>query len=88
MALKVLKRTAAAMTPGYSKVLLNEFILPDRDCPLIKSGMDLMMLGMHGAMERSEKQWSELLDAAGLKVVKFWNGSNDGEGVLEAELKG
>lgn len=38
-------------------------------------------------MERNEAQFTELLDAAGLKVVKFWTVGPEVEGLVEAILK-
>ncbi|RYP75811.1 hypothetical protein DL770_007328 [Monosporascus sp. CRB-9-2] len=84
--LKILAHTTAAMTKGYSKLLLNEFILPDQGCPLFLSGFDLQMMTMHAAQERTKSQWEALLSKAGLKVNKFWVPENGGEGIVEAEL--
>ncbi len=33
------------MTPGYSKLLLSEFVLPTRDCPLYPALLDINMMG-------------------------------------------
>lgn len=84
--LGILTRTAAAMKAGYSKLLLNEFILPDRGYPLFPAGFDLQMMAMHAAQERTESQWLSLLETAGLKVVKFWIQPGGGEGIIEAEV--
>ena len=75
------------MKRGYSKLLLNEFILPDRGATLFPTGLDLNMMAMHAGMERTEKQWSLLLEKAGFKIIKFWRPEGDGEGVVEAMLK-
>jgi len=75
------------MKPGYSKLLLNEFILPDQGCPLFPAGFDLQMMAMHAAQERNESQWKELLEKSGLKLIKFWIPSSGGEGIVEVELK-
>ena len=72
------------MRKGYSKLLLNELILPDRDCPLSPAGMDLNMLAMHAGMERTQSQWRELLGSAGFEIVNFWPPPGEGEGVIEA----
>ena len=42
-----LQNTAAAMKPGYSKLILGEYILPDKGCPLAPAEGDLAMLTMH-----------------------------------------
>ena len=43
--IKILKNTAAAMTPGYSKLLMSEFVLPVKDCPLYPALLDINMMG-------------------------------------------
>jgi hypothetical protein len=83
----ILSRTAAAMTQGHSKLLLNEFILPNQGCPLFPSGFDLQMMAMHSAQERTETQWRQLLEKSGLTVVKFWVPLSGGEGIIEAEVR-
>ena len=75
------------MKKGYSQILLNELILPDKGCPLFQAGMDLNMMAMHAGMERTQKQWVELLDSAGFEITKFWLAPGDGEGVIEVVLR-
>ncbi|MCJ1255477.1 hypothetical protein MMC24_003293 [Lignoscripta atroalba] len=84
---EILRNTASAMKKGYSQILLNELILPDKGCPLFQAGMDLNMMAMHAGMERTQKQWVELLDSAGFEITKFWLAPGDGEGVIEVVLR-
>ncbi|KAI0483925.1 S-adenosyl-L-methionine-dependent methyltransferase [Xylariaceae sp. FL0804] len=86
MCLRILANTAGAMEKGYSKLLLNEFILPDEECPPFLSGFDLEMMTCHAGKERTESQWKELLHAAGLKVTMCMVPDKISEGVIEAEL--
>ncbi|KAL9073516.1 MAG: hypothetical protein Q9157_004721 [Trypethelium eluteriae] len=83
--LKILSNTVSAMKKGYSKILLNEFILPDRGCPLLPIGMDLNMMAMHAGQERTENQWRALLVKAGLEPT-FWFSNGGAEGIIEAHL--
>ena len=83
----ILKNLKPAFKPGYSKLLLNEFILPDVGCSFLQAGFDIGMMAMHAGAERTETQWTELLASEGFKVVKFWLPPGaDGEGIIEAEL--
>ena len=76
------------MEPGYSKIFLYEFILPDTGCSLLQAGFDIQMMGMHAGMERTRAQWTRLLEGEGFSVVDFWMApGRDGEGIVEAELK-
>lgn len=75
------------MVKGYSKLIIEEFILADRDCNLLPAMWDWEMLMFCNSMERSESQWTKLLDSAGFKVVKFWHPPGNGQGIIEAEPK-
>ena len=41
---------------------------------------------MHSGSQLSEKQWANLLEPVGLKIIKFWYLAK-GEGLIEAVLK-
>ncbi|KAI0816531.1 S-adenosyl-L-methionine-dependent methyltransferase [Xylaria sp. FL0064] len=84
---KILQNIAAAMTPGYSKLLMSEFVLPSSNTPLYPALLDVNMMALLNGMERTEAQFTELLEAAGLNVVKFWSVGAETEGLVEAVLK-
>ena len=86
LAVSILRNTASAMKPGYSKLFLKEHILPETNCPLLQTWADLHMMAGHSAGERSEKQFRELLELAGLEVVKFWYAEGNTDGVVEVML--
>ncbi|KAJ5675961.1 S-adenosyl-L-methionine-dependent methyltransferase [Penicillium macrosclerotiorum] len=86
MAIEILRNTASAMEPGYSKLIINELILPDIQCSLFDAGLDINMMNLHSGIERSESQWTSILNGAGLEVVKFWYNPGEGPGVIEAIL--
>lgn len=75
------------MRPGYSKLILNEFILPDKGCDLFPALADIHMMGDLSGTERSEKQFRELLGSIGLEVVNFWQPPGASEGIIEAVKK-
>jgi hypothetical protein len=82
---KILKNVVAQMVKGYSRLLLSDHILPATGCGLESFGRDIGMLSLHGGVERSEKQWSALLEPLGLSIVKFYH-LGKGEGLVEAVL--
>ncbi|KAG8533879.1 uncharacterized protein KY384_001620 [Bacidia gigantensis] len=82
----ILKQIASAMTKGYSKVILNEWILPDMGCSLYEGLIDIQMLMAFTGMERTRGQWQSIIEAAGLKLTKFWMPPGYGEGIIEASL--
>ena len=85
---EILLHLKAAMQPGYSKLLLNESILPDGDCPPFYAGQDLNMMCIVAGMERSRKQWAELIDSVGLHILQIWDAPEAGnlDGVIEVIL--
>ncbi|KAF8848056.1 sterigmatocystin 8-O-methyltransferase [Acephala macrosclerotiorum] len=83
----ILKHIVDAMKPGYSKLLIFEWILQDVGTPLYPSLLDINMLALFSGTERTETHWRELLDSAGLQVVKFWTIGKETEGLIEAVRK-
>jgi DNA-binding Lrp family transcriptional regulator len=67
---QILRNVATAGGSG-ARLLLVEFVLPAGDEPHISKRIDLTMLGMLTGRERSEKDWSALLDRAGFDNVRI-----------------
>lgn len=84
--LKILKNLRGAMKRGYSKVIINEFILPDTGCSFYPASLDWVMLGLHASADRTAGQWKELLETGGFKIDKIWMPPGNGEGVIEASV--
>lgn len=51
-----------------SVLLVNENFLPEKDVPLNSAELDFSMLSLFSSLERTEKQWTALLEAAGYKL--------------------
>jgi hypothetical protein len=83
---KILLNTVSAMKPGYSRVIIVDFVLPDTNVPRMQAAMDIQMMSIGAGVERSEQQWRELLLNAGLKIIGIWNVSPNMESVIEAVL--
>lgn len=73
------------MRPGYSKLLLHEMIIPEQGASAFHAMLDMTMMAFNAGMERSARQWTELLERAGLEVVKVWPPlQEDADGIVEA----
>ena len=72
------------MKPGYSKLLINDVVMPSTGATSFVTGSDMNMMAIFAAVERSESHWRQLLQQAGFKIVKIWPGVP--ESVIEAEL--
>ena len=82
-----LSNTVAAMEPGYSKILINEWVLPDTGGALIPALLDIQMLAVRSGMERTQTQWRELLGSVGLDIVNIYTTGNGMKELIEAVRK-
>ncbi|CAD6578694.1 MAG: hypothetical protein ASARMPRED_008804 [Alectoria sarmentosa] len=69
---KILENIRAAMDPSYSKVLINQWVVPTQRVSLLMIHQDFNMMATSSTMERTEQQTRELLNGAGLRIVKIW----------------
>ncbi|PMD35786.1 S-adenosyl-L-methionine-dependent methyltransferase [Hyaloscypha variabilis F] len=68
-----------------SKILINELVLPDYACERRMALNDLVMMSF-GGMERTESQWTALLQGAGLQMRNIWRKPGENLSVIEAML--
>ncbi|XXH06109.1 hypothetical protein Hte_012554 [Hypoxylon texense] len=86
--LEILEQAKKAMKPGYSKLLIHEMIIPEQGAPVFHAMLDMTMMAFNAGMERTKRQWKELLSKAGLEVVKIWlPRQEDADDIVEAVLK-
>lgn len=62
---KILTELSGAMKLGYTTLIIEEFVLADRDAAMLPAMWDWEMMISCNSMERSQSQWTRLLDAAG-----------------------
>ena len=82
----ILSHIRAAMTPGYSKLLINDYVIPDKGAYWMSTALDLMMMAIYAAEERTESAWRELLRESGFRVVRVWEYERGTEGLVVAEV--
>lgn len=83
---QILSNIASAMKPGYSKILLNEIVIPETDARWFETSLDILMMTVHAARERKEREWRELIEGVnGLRVKRFWVVEGAVEQVIEIE---
>ena len=83
----ILSNTAKAMEKGYSRILIDEFVLPNTSASLRGSAMDFMMMMYTSGIERTMQQWEKLLQASGLEIIKVWGVDSGHEQVIECQLR-
>ena len=82
----ILAHTAGAMRAGYSKLLIEDLVLPDRGADMRQVSVDMSMYFLPEGIERTAGQWKVLLEHAGLQIVKIWSDGSAIESITEAEL--
>jgi len=86
--LKLLCRVKAAMTPGYSKLLIHDMVVPEQGATPFHATFDLSMMAFNSGLERTARQWEQLISRAGLKVIKIWlPKEEDADGIVEVILE-
>ncbi|KAJ5091099.1 hypothetical protein NUU61_005969 [Penicillium alfredii] len=82
----IFKNLVKSMERGYSKILMEEYILPDQNARALGGMTDIAVMVFCSGLERTQRRWTNLLQSAGLKVNKFWMRDGDGQGIIEVEL--
>ncbi|KAL1966228.1 hypothetical protein VTN77DRAFT_4780 [Rasamsonia byssochlamydoides] len=82
----ILRNTATAMEPGKSRIVIAENIVPPVGADMETAWMDLVVMTVSSA-ERTEKDWQQLLDAAGLRLEKTYTAPGTNYGAVQAVLK-
>ncbi|KAI1330330.1 putative O-methyltransferase [Xylariaceae sp. FL0255] len=84
--IKILENLKPALKKGYSKILINEIVVPNQDATWPVTSMDQLVFVLGALQERSEAQWKSLLERAGLRVTKIYSYEMGSESLIEAEL--
>lgn len=71
------------MDPTYSRIIIVDFVLPDTNAGRMQSAMDIQMMSIGAGVERSKRQWTELLASVGLMISGIWNSSPGMESIIE-----
>lgn len=82
----ILNHVRNAMKPGYSKLLIQNTVIPNIGAPKSATAYDWSMMGFFAARERTEAQWRSLLAVSGFKVVGIWSKDSASASVIEAVL--
>jgi len=80
----ILKQLIDAMEPGYSKIIINDHVVPDLGASWKVTSIDLYMMSLGASAERTEAEWRALLASVGLKITGIWISDPGTESVIEA----
>ena len=85
-ALTILGHLKDAMEPEYSRVLINEIVMADQGAAWQHTSLDLFMMALLTNYERTEQEWRDLIQRAGLKVGGIWSKGIGNESLIEVYL--
>lgn len=74
------------MREGYSKIHIEEFILPAENAGLFHSMVDMILMVFGPGILRTETRWAAILKSVGLTVNMVFHPDGDGPSIIEAEL--
>ncbi|USW50672.1 Putative O-methyltransferase domain, S-adenosyl-L-methionine-dependent methyltransferase [Septoria linicola] len=85
--IQILTNIKNAMKPGYSKLIINDWIVPEKDPHPFMCSQDLVMMHLGGGEERTETRHREAINTAGLRVTGIFRpGDRISESVIECEV--
>jgi hypothetical protein len=82
---KILQKVKSAMRPGFSKLIINDAVVPEIGVPLQQTLVDMTMMTL-GAEEKSERQFRDLLTSEGFVVTDIQRNSVAIDSIIQAEL--
>ena len=82
-ALKILDDLKPAMKKGYSKLLIVEFVVATENPDRFNTALDIVIISVFGAKERTAEDWQSLVERAGMKIVGIWSLPGTHESVIE-----
>lgn len=74
------------MDPLDSTLLIVERVPPDQGADVMEASVDLLMWLDVSGMERTQRQWTGLLENVGLQLVNVWHPQR-GDCVVEVRVR-
>ena len=83
---EILVNTREAREKGYSKLFIYDIVLPPTGASISQATIDVEMMSLLSASERTRANWETLLADAGFKTIQFWPDPQQCEMLIEAEI--
>ena len=62
--------------------IINEMLLPDIGITLTAAQLDITMICVLAATERTKGQWRQIIDSAGLMIERIWTKVQEEESIM------
>lgn len=83
---KILANVTEAMRPGYSRLLINEHVIPDKNAHWETTALDITLMAVLNSRERTHEDWVKLVTSAGMRIVNIYTKGIGAESLIECEL--
>lgn len=70
--IKILQSLIPAMKKGYSKILINDYVVPNEGAHWLQTSLDCELMSALGARHRTEAEMRNMIEGAGLTVVAIF----------------
>ncbi|KAF5870622.1 putative o-methyltransferase protein [Botrytis fragariae] len=85
--IQILNYIRRPMKTGYSKMIINDWMVPAEGASKYMMAQDFNMMAVGGGMERTQALHEEYIAAAGLKISGIWKANDDiSENFIECEI--
>ena len=79
----ILLQLKDVMRHGYSKILVDENVVADHKPSWQHTSLDLYMMALVAAQERTESQWKGLMRSVGLEIAGVWIKGDGNQSLIE-----
>ncbi|KAI0871813.1 S-adenosyl-L-methionine-dependent methyltransferase [Hypoxylon argillaceum] len=80
---KILGHLKDAMEPGYSRILISDCVVSNEKAAWQHVSLDIFMMALASAQERTEHQWYNLIESCGLKISGIYSKGVGNESLIE-----
>ncbi|MCJ1353600.1 MAG: hypothetical protein MMC33_003587 [Icmadophila ericetorum] len=83
---EILRNILSAMDPGYSTLLVDDYVLPSKNAQLRSTIADVHMMIMFNSSERTSRQYETMMRDAGLGIVAIFPAGVNEESIIEIRV--
>lgn len=86
MCTQILSALCPALRRGYSKIVVNDFVVPDAGAHWSQTSLDWELMASLGARHRTVAEHVALYEGVGLRVAGVWRAPGGLDSVIELVL--
>lgn len=74
------------MKPGYSKILINDYMIPNQGAHWLQTSLDWELMASLGSRHRTEKEMRAMIDGVGLRISSIFKHPLSIDSLIELDL--